>query len=128
MSTAARRHAPHEVWDNLVRTATSWPSTKDTISYGAPSLKVNGRLFARIRGEADDMLVFASTPEERRAWLESGQHGLFTEAHYERFGHILADPSVTDPGVLDELLDRAWELTANRSTRAAREAQGGSGA
>lgn len=119
MNTAARR--PHEAWDRLVREAASWPATEAATSYGAPALKVNGRLFARIRAEADDMLVFASTPEERSAWIASGEPGLFTEPHYARYGHILADPTVTAPATLDELLDRAWNLTANRTTREVRE-------
>ncbi|MGB4779718.1 MmcQ/YjbR family DNA-binding protein [Microbacterium sp.] len=110
-----------ETWNRLVGLATSWPATAATTSYGAPSLKVDGRMFARIRAEADDMFVFVSTPEERRAWLESGEPGLFAEPHYERFGHILADPSATDAAILNDLLDRAWELTAREKTRAARD-------
>lgn len=117
---AERGPQAEETWNRLVGLATSWPATAAATSYGAPSLKVDGRMFARIRAEADDVLVFVSTPEERRAWLESEEPGLFTEPHYERYGHILADPSATDAAILDDLLDRAWELTAREKTRVAR--------
>lgn len=112
---------PDELWGRLSTLATSWPSTTATTSYGAPSLKVNGRLFARIRGEVDDAFVFACTPEERHARLDSAEPGLFTEPHYEKYGHILADATRTDPVILEDLLDLAWALTANERTRRKRD-------
>ena len=109
--------AAEAVWDSLVRTATTWPATRLTRSYHTPSLSVGSRRFARLRTEADFAVVLVSTPPERRAWIESGEPGLFAEPHYEASGHLLADPARVRPEVLEDLLDAAWAMSATDAMR-----------
>ena len=63
-------------------------STEST-SYRTPALKVRGKGFARLRTEAEGLLVLLCRLEEKEALLASGDPAFTTTAHYDGYG---ADP------------------------------------
>jgi hypothetical protein len=103
-----------------------WPETAASPSYGgAPALRVNGKMFARLRGEmADDLDELTGAPYgevlmvgvedlgEKQALLASDPRAYFTIPHYDGYPAVLVRLAVADPAELRELLVEAWRRVA----------------
>jgi hypothetical protein len=111
--------------------ALTLPETTSTPSYGgAPALRVNKRMFARLRGEmADDLddltgepygevlMVGVADLGEKEALLTSGDDAWFTVPHYDGYPAVLVRLGRLDDAheeELFELLTEAWLGTAPR--------------
>ncbi len=104
----------------------AWPETTSTPSYGGLSaLRVNKRLFARLRGEMQDdldeltdepygevLMVGVGDLGEKEALLADDPEAFFTVPHYDGYAGILVRLSRVDEDVLRELLVDAWWSTA----------------
>ena len=102
------------------------PETTSTPSYGgAPALRVNKRLFARLRGEmADDLDPLTGAPYgevlmvgvadlgEKDALLAADDRVYFTVPHYDGYPAVLVRLALVDVEELHELLVEAWMRTA----------------
>jgi hypothetical protein len=102
------------------------PETTSTPSYGgAPALKVNRKLFARLRGEmADDLddltgerfgevvMVRVADLGEKEALLASEGGMYFTIPHYDGYPAVLVRLARADDTELRELLVEAWVRAA----------------
>jgi hypothetical protein len=110
----------------------AWPETTSTPSYGgAPALRVNKKMFARLRAEmADDtdeltgqpygevLMVGVGDLGAKEALLASGDEAYFTVPHYDGYPAVLVRLARADPLELRELLVEAW--MANAPKRALR--------
>jgi len=111
----------------------AWPETTSTPSYGGfPALRVNKKLFARLRGEMQDdvddltgepfgevLMVGVSDLGEKEALLADDPEAFFTVAHYDGYAGILVRLSSVDQDVLRELLlDGWWRTAPKRAQRA----------
>jgi hypothetical protein len=106
--------------------ALSLPETTSTPSYGgAPALRVNKKMFARLRGEmADDtdeltgapygdvLMVSVEDLGEKEALLAADGDAYFTIAHYDGYPAVLVRLDRADPEELRELLLDAWRGAA----------------
>ena len=106
--------------------ALTLPETTSSPSYGgAPALRVNKVLVARLRGEmADDvdertgapygevLMVKVADLGEKDALLASDPATYFTVPHYDGYPAVLVRLAVADPGELRELLTEAWMRVA----------------
>ncbi|GAA1753036.1 MmcQ/YjbR family DNA-binding protein [Aeromicrobium alkaliterrae] len=112
-------------WDELVGLATStFPDTEVSTSWGNPSLKVKGKMFARLRleKEAHGALALKCSLEDKEALLASGDAAFFTIPHYDGYGYVLVDLERVDPAELRELVTDAWLIAAPVRVRQAWEA------
>jgi hypothetical protein len=126
-------------WDQLERLALTWPETTSTPSYGGfPALRVNKRLFARLRGEmADDLDDLTGAPYgevlmvgvgdlgEKEALLADDPEQFFTVPHYDGHASVLVRLARTDLEVARELILEHWWRTAPKRAQRAYEAQFG---
>lgn len=102
------------------------PETTSSPSYGgAPALRVNKKLMARLRGEmADDvddltgepygevLMVGVAELGDKDALLGSDPRAYFTIPHYDGYPAVLVRLSLCDPDELRELLVEAWMRAA----------------
>jgi hypothetical protein len=112
--------------------ALTLPETTSTPSYGgAPALRVNKRMFARLRGEmADDLDELTGEPYgevlmvgvadlgEKEALLAQGD-AFFTVPHYDGYPAVLVRLALADEAELRELLVEAWMRRAPKRALAA---------
>jgi hypothetical protein len=116
----------------------AWPETTSTPSYGgAPALRVNRRMFARLRGEMADeldeltgapygevLMVRVADLGEKEALLASGD-AYFTVPHYDGYPAVLVRLARADQAELWELLVEAWwRVAPKRAHRAFEETVG----
>lgn len=107
-------------WDDVVALGRALPDVEESTWYRTPSLKVRGRGFARLRTEAEGLLVLMCSPEEKEALLASGDPAFSTTPHYDGYGAILVDLERVDAGQLAELVEEAWRLKAPARLRRSR--------
>lgn len=99
-------------WDDVVELARDLPEVEASTWYRTPALKVAGKGFARLRGEAEGGLVVMCGLDEKAALLDSGDPAFYTTAHYDGYGAILVDLDRVDRRQLLELLTDAWRIKA----------------
>lgn len=111
----------------------SWPETTSTPSYGGfPALRVNKKMFARLRGEmADDvddltgepydevLMVGVADLGEKEALLTDDPETFFTVPHYDGYPAVLVRLARCDPEELRELLLDAWLRAAPKRAQKA---------
>lgn len=107
-------------WDDVVTIGCALPEVEVSTWFRAPSLKVRGKGFVRLRTESDGLLVLMCTIEEKEALLASGEPEYSTTAHYDGYGAILVDLDVVARDRLAELIEDAWWQKAPARLRAAR--------
>ena len=109
-------------WRRVEAFALTLPETTSTPSYGgAPALRVNKSMFARLRGEmADDLDGLTGAPYgevlmvgvgdlgAKEALLASDPGTYFTVAHYDGYPAVLVRLAEADEAELRELLVEAW--------------------
>jgi hypothetical protein len=126
-------------WEQVETFALTLPETTSTPSYGgAPALRVNRKMFARLRGEmADDrdeltgapygevLMVGVSDLGEKEAVLASDRRAYFTVPHYDGYPAVLVRLAESDEAEVRELLVEAWMRAApKRALRAYEETVG----
>ncbi|NUR05428.1 MAG: MmcQ/YjbR family DNA-binding protein [Nocardioidaceae bacterium] len=124
---------------DLERYVLTFPETTSGPSYGgAPALRVNKKMFARLRGEmADDvddltgepygevLMVGVDDLGAKDAVLSSGDRAYFTVSHYDGYPAVLVRLRFADETEVRELLVEAWMRTApKRAQKAYRETIG----
>jgi hypothetical protein len=106
--------------------ALTLPESTSTPSYGgAPALRVNKKMFARLRAEmADDvddltgepfgevLMVGVQDLGEKEALLSDDPRAYFTVAHYDGYPAVLVRLRFADLAELRELLIEAWRRAA----------------
>ncbi len=111
---------------DVERFALTLPETTSTPSYGgAPALRVNKKMFARLRGEmADDLddltgqpfgevlMVGVADLGEKEALLASDARAYFTLPHYDGYPAVLVRLGLADWSELEELVVEAWARAA----------------
>ncbi|GAA1766880.1 MULTISPECIES: MmcQ/YjbR family DNA-binding protein [Streptomonospora] len=99
-------------WDDVVALGRGLMEVEESTSYNTPALKVRGRLFVRLRSEAEGALVVMCGLDEKEALLASGDPAFFTTAHYDGYGAVLVDLERVGHGELAELVTEAWRIKA----------------
>lgn len=107
-------------WDDVVAIGRGLPEVEESTWYRTPSLKVGGKGFARLRTEAEGLLVLMCSIEEKEALLASGDPAFTTTPHYDGYGAVLVDLERVDPVQLAELVEEAWRRKAPARLRRAR--------
>ena len=106
-------------WADVVALGSQHPGVEESTWFRTPALKVHRKGFARLRTEAEGLLVVMCDLDEKEALLASGDPAFTTTAHYDGYGAILVDLDRVDPAQLAELLTEAWRLKAPARLRKA---------
>ncbi len=99
-------------WDDVVEIGGGLPGVSESTWYRTPALKVRDKGFARLRTEAEGLLVLVCRLDEKEAMLASGDPAFSTTPHYDGYGAILVDLDRIDRERLGELLQDAWREKA----------------
>lgn len=120
-------------YDDVERFALTLPETTGGPSYGGfPALRVNKKMFARLRGEmagqqdpltgapyGEVLMVGVNDLGEKEALLADDAESFFTVPHYDGYPAVLVRLALADEQVLRELLLDAWWRTAPKRAHAA---------
>jgi hypothetical protein len=101
----------------VVEIGSGLPGVSESTWYRTPALKVRDKGFARLRTEAEGLLVLMCRLDEKEAMLASGDPAFSTTPHYDGYGAILVDLDRIDRERLGELLQDAWREKAPAALR-----------
>ncbi|MFD0775889.1 MmcQ/YjbR family DNA-binding protein [Streptomonospora algeriensis] len=110
-------------WEQVVAIGRGLAEVEESTSYNTAALKVGGRMFVRLRAEAEGVLVVMCGLDEKQALLASGDPAFFTTAHYDGYGAILVDLERVEGCELAELVTEAWRIKAPARLREAFDAR-----
>ena len=101
---------PQPITFNTVREiALGLPGAADGMSYGAPAVKVNGKLFIRWREDLN-AIVLKTTFEEREAMMEEDPKVYYITDHYLNYEWVLVSLEHVSRDVLPDLIKRSYDL------------------
>jgi hypothetical protein len=109
--------------DEFRRAALAFPEAAEQETWGHPTFRVRGKMFATLSSEGDDATVKAS--REAQAALVGSEPGTFSvPAYVGQHGWVGIRLDRVDPDEAVELLDEAWRATAPKRVVAAYDAGG----
>lgn len=97
-----------------VEIATRFPGVELSTSYGTPALKVDGRVLARLRSEAEGWMVTRCDLLEREMLLQAAPHVFHVTEHYVNYPMVLIDLGEINRGALQDILEKAWRHSASK--------------
>jgi len=101
------------------------PGAEVSTMYGAPALKVNGKMFACIasnKAAEPNTLVVWIDFAQRDALIEDDPETYYLKEHYEGYPCVLVRLSKVSRAAMQDLLTGAWRLVS--ATRAAPRRRG----
>jgi hypothetical protein len=91
---------------------TSFPEVERGTSYGAPSFKVAGKFFTRIREEDASLVLTDVGFDEREMLMEAEPKTFHLTPHYKDYPCVLARIEHIDKKALKAMLTRTWRRKA----------------
>jgi hypothetical protein len=110
MTPRAKRGLSFERVSELAR---ELPEVAVSPSYGTPSLKVKGALFARLK-EDGETLILKVDRMSRDFMISAQPDRFFLTDHYRDYPYVLLRLSRVTESEMRELLEDAWTLAAPR--------------
>jgi hypothetical protein len=107
-------------FDTVRKIASGLPGVEESTSYGAPSLKVGGRLLAcpAINKSAESNSVSVSIDfDQREALLAEAPDTFYITHHYVNYPVVLVRLSAIKADVLRDLLHAAWKFVSANKKR-----------
>jgi hypothetical protein len=109
--------------DDVRRIALSFPEAIEQETWGHPTFRVRGKMFAAMDVTGTSASVKASI--EAQAALVGSEPETFSVARYVgQHGWVSIDLRGVDPGEMAELLEDAWRATAPKRVVAVHDADG----
>ena len=99
-------------FERVVEIALELPGVEVSRSYGTPALKVEGKLMARLRSEAEGRLALRCPIRERPLLIQSDPKAFWVTPHYEDYPMILIDLFEVRWAKMPDLIERAWRDVA----------------
>ena len=97
------------------------PDVEESTSYGTPALKVKEKLFARLREDAESLVV-AMDFDQRDELLSADPDTYYITDHYLKYKWILVRLSRVHPDAMRDLLRGACRLAMQSAKRPRRGA------
>ena len=104
-------------WEDVVAYAVTLPEVAESTSYGTPSLKVAGKLMARLRSEADGGLAVKCSAADKAALVAGDDPEFYTTPHFDGYNYIAVNLELVQPDELFELIADAWHIAAPATLR-----------
>lgn len=105
-------------WDDVAAFALTLPDVAASTSYGAPAMKVCGRLICSIGREPGSFHV-AAGHEEKAVLLATDPDTFWQTPHYANWPGLLVRYGSGDPDRIRRVIARAWWDRATAASRAA---------
>lgn len=112
---------PRITFDTVRELARHLPGIEEGTSYGTPALKVSGKLFVRLKEDAET-IVLRTDAFERTYLLRSDPQVFFITEHYRDYPWVLVNLTKVAGAQLAELLEGAWRRVAPKRLVSAYEA------
>ena len=97
---------------DIRRICLSLPGAVEKPYAGLPGFRVRNKLFARIRGNPDALVVLTSDVGEKEALIWSEPEKFFQTPHYEGHPAVLVRMEAIEVDELEDLLKQSWALIA----------------
>lgn len=97
--------------------AVTLPEVAESTSYGTPSLKVAGKLMARLRTEDDGGLAIKCSAVDKVALAGGDDPAYYTIPHYDGYGYVLVRLELASADEVSELIADAWHIAAPATLR-----------
>jgi hypothetical protein len=97
--------------------AVTLPEVEESTSYRTPSLKVAGKLMARLRTEDDGGLAIKCSTVDKQALVGGDDPAYYTTSHYDGHDYVLVHLEQADAGEVFELVSDAWHIAAPPTVR-----------
>ncbi len=105
-------------FDTVREIASKLPGVEESLAYGTPVLRVNGRIFAGIpincEVEPDSAAVYLSGFEERNALLAEDPHTYYIKPHYAPHPIVLIRLTRVTREALEDLLLGAHRVVSRK--------------
>ena len=99
--------------DVIRKLAKSLPGSEESTSYGTPAFKVGKKLYLRLHGKEDAIVVLLNTVEEQQALIARDPIAFYIMDHYEGYAAILVRPTLEE-SLFREILELAWRRVARK--------------
>lgn len=104
-------------FDTVRKIGLRLPGVEETTAYGAPALKVKGKLLACIatnKSAEPNTLVARVGFEQREELLKQDPETYYLKPHYENYPVVLARLPRIDYDALGKLLELAWRFASTK--------------
>lgn len=91
--------------------ALTFPGAKEAVSYGTPSVKVNGKFMCRLNG---DFIPIRLDYDLRDKWLDSHPEFFHVPDHYKSYPAICMWVHKYNKKLLAEILELSWRGLATK--------------
>jgi hypothetical protein len=108
-------------FDELCQLGATLPGVERGTSYGTPALRVRGKFLARLKEDAET-LVLRTSFVVRDHLLRTAPDVFFITDHYRDYPSVLVHLKAADPSVIQQLLEDAWRTAAPKRVVAKYEA------
>ena len=111
-----------EMYERVCALALKLPGVELSTSYGTPSIKVKGKVMARLRSEAEGGLALRCDFIERQMLLQAAPEAFYLTDHYNDYPMILIRLDQVRRDALPDLIERAWRMVAPKRLLASHDA------
>jgi hypothetical protein len=98
----------------VCKLALKLPGVTEGTSYGTPALHVGKRFLARLKEDGETMAIKIDFAD-REVLLEMEPGIFFLTDHYRPYPAILVRLAKAPPGLVAQVLDRAWRFQAPKN-------------
>jgi hypothetical protein len=119
--TSSQRRSRGVTFDELRALALRMPGAEAGTCYGTPALRVKGRIWLRLREDAESVALKISL-DQRDALLQAEPKIFFVTDHYLGYPMILLRLAEIGIRELADLLEHSWRFVAPKRLLAAFEA------
>ena len=105
---------PDKVYKHVCALALKFPGVEVSTSYGTPSIKVKGKVMARLRSEAEGGLAIRCDFVDRQMLLQAAPEAFCLMDHYRDYPMILIRLDQVRRDALPDLIERAWRMVASK--------------
>jgi hypothetical protein len=110
-------------FDTVRKLARELPGVEESAAYGAPALKVRGKLLACIpthKSAEPGSLMVRINLDDRAELLAAAPDTYYTKDHYKDYPAVLVRLSRIEPDALRDLLRGAWRFVTRRQSSVGR--------
>lgn len=100
--------------DTVQKIALSFPFAQESVSYGTPSFKVQGKMFARILENSTTMSVNISH-DDRHLWVQKDPETFSVPPHFQKYMYMLVNLETVTEEDLKKLLKNGWKRRASKA-------------
>jgi len=101
-------------FQTVAAVACKLPEVEISKSYGTPSLKVRGKMMARLL-EDSEVLVLRAELLDRQILMQADPDTFYITDHYQNYPLVLVRLDKVSRAALPDLMERAWRLVAPKT-------------